>query len=349
MLRRRTKLAAIACVGIVAVGGVAALVTLGPNTPEAASMPAVATATAERSDLVDHVELNGTLNYGAVSQVGTSLQGTVTSLAEAGATIKTGDELMRVNDEPVTALRGALPAWRDFEPGMSDGRDIQQLEESLASLDYFWSTPDEHFDWNTATAIASWQRDLGMPWRTTLERGRIAFLSGDARVHQRLVSMGEPAAEASLEITGTDLHVTAELDAKEQQLLRVGENVDVKLPNGKSQAGIVETVGTAVEREDSSGKKTTKIPVQLGLKDSAQAADFANVTVRVSVNRTVAEQVLSVPIKALLAQPGGSFAVDVLRDDTVQRVPVEVGKFADGRVEITAGELAEGDVVAVAE
>ncbi len=349
MLRRRTKLAAIAFAGIVAVGGVAALVSTRPNTPATTPTPTVASATAERGDLVDHVELNGTLNYGAVSQVGTSLQGTVTSLAEAGATIKTGDELMRVNDEPVTALRGALPAWRDFAPGMSDGRDVQQLEESLASLDYFWSTPDEHFDWNTATAIASWQQDLGMPWRTTLERGRLAFLPGDARVHQRLVSMGDPAAQASLELTGTELHVTAELDAKQQQLLRVGENVDVQLPNGKSQAGTVENVGTAIEREDSSGKKTTKIPVQLGLKDSAQAADFANVTVRVSVNRTVAEQVLNVPIKALLAQPGGSFAVDVLREDTTVRVPVEVGTFADGRVEITAGELAEGDVVAVAE
>lgn len=349
MLRRRTKLVAIAFAGVVAVGSVAAFVSTRTNTPEVDPTPTVATATAERGDLVDHVELNGTLNYGTVSQVGTSLQGTVTSLAEAGATIETGDELMRVNDEPVTALRGALPAWRDFEPGMSDGRDIQQLEESLAALDYFWATPDEHFDWNTASAIASWQQDQGMPWRTTLERGRIAFLPDDARVHKRVVSLGDPAAQASLEVTGSKLHVSAELDAKQQQLLRVGDSVDVQLPNGKSQAGIVEKVGTAIEKEDSSGKKTTKIPVQLGLKDSAQAADFANVAVRVSVNRTVAEKVLSVPIKALLAQSGGSFAVDVLRDDTVQRVPVEVGKFADGRVEITAGELAEGDLVAVAE
>lgn len=66
------------------------------------------------------------------------------------------------------------------------------------------------------------------------------------------------------------------------------------------------------------------------------------------------------PVSALLAQPGGGFAVEVLNgkapaDGTKKGSPaprklvtVELGAFASGFVSVTGGDLAEGDTIVVA-
>ena len=49
--------------------------------------------------------------------------------------ITRGHSLYAVDDEPAAfLLYGALPAWRDFAPGMTDGEDVRQLERNLRAL-----------------------------------------------------------------------------------------------------------------------------------------------------------------------------------------------------------------------
>ena len=80
---------------------------------------------------------------------------------------------------------------------------------------------------------------------------------------------------------------------------------------------------------------------------TAAAFDQAPVTVRV-VTRA-AEDVLAVPVEALLALAEGGYAVELAHDDgTTSLVAVELGAFADGWVEVT-GDVAEGDQVEVPE
>ena len=62
----------------------------------------------------------------------------------------------------------------------------------------------------------------------------------------------------------------------------------------------------------------------------------------------VAENVLVVPVTALLATLDGGYAVDVVRDGKTVRMPVQLGLIADTRVQITGGDLKEGDEVVVA-
>ncbi|GAA1364753.1 HlyD family efflux transporter periplasmic adaptor subunit [Brevibacterium luteolum] len=348
--KRRAVIVSLIAAGLLAsgAGGFAMASRVQDEAPAAVSA-AVETETAETTDLTERVEVKGTLGYGPTRELGTGLSGTLTSVADPGDTLRPGDELMRIDDRPVVAMRGKLPAWRDFEMGISKGRDVKQLEENLAELGYFKGKPNQRFDRSTAAAIGRWQKAVGLPRNQKIERGRVVFLPRDARVHKQLVEAGGQTGGSVLELTDATLFATAEVQPKQLDLLQEGQEVTVGLPNGKQTEGVVEKVEPAVEKADSSGEKSVKVPVRVALKDPPSADSYANVPVSVLASRTVAENVLAVPVRALLAEPGGGFTLEVVKDDAVERVPVELGRFADDMVEITGGELAAGDQVAVGE
>ncbi len=95
------------------------------------------------------------------------------------------------------------------------------------------------------------------------------------------------------------------------------------------------------------GTKSLKIPVTITLDDPAAAEAYSDVGVSMEVSRVLSQDALLVPVLALLAQPSGGFAVEVVKGDTSRLVPVELGSFADGLVEVTAGKLTVGDKVAI--
>ncbi len=65
------------------------------------------------------------------------VSGTLTGLREPGTVVTRGHSLYSVDGEPAAfLLYGALPAWRDFASGMTDGEDVRQLERNLRALGY---------------------------------------------------------------------------------------------------------------------------------------------------------------------------------------------------------------------
>jgi multidrug efflux system membrane fusion protein len=58
--------------------------------------------------------------------------------------------------------------------------------------------------------------------------------------------------------------------------------------------------------------------------------------------------VLAVPVGALLALAEGGYGLEVVRGGTSAVVAVDTGMFADGKVEVSGGGIAEGTVVGVA-
>src|SRR6202167_5589898 len=54
----------------------------------------------------------------------------------AGATINNREQLAEIDGEPLFALTGPVPAWRDLTPGES-GPDVTELQKALASLGYY--------------------------------------------------------------------------------------------------------------------------------------------------------------------------------------------------------------------
>lgn len=350
-MTKKRKAVVITGVAVLALGaGAGATALLAQPTQKAeAAAPKAETVAVTKGELTDRVEAKGLLSYGGSKEVGTQLAGTITSLAPIGSAVGQGGELMRVDDKPVILMHGELPAWRSFESGMTRGKDVLQLEQNLAALGFFGYEPDDVFDWNTKSAISDWEEALGMTRSGTIELGRVIFAPTDLRVAEHKVRQGAEATPAALAATGTNKKVTADIDPELKALVPVGSEVELSLPDGSHTTGTVSSVGAPVEREDKSGQKSLKVPVTLTLNDPSAADAFTDVSVGLSVAKTVRKDALSVPVRALLAEPGGTYAVDVLTGTRIKRVPVEIGAFAAGNVEITGGKLQEKDRVVVAE
>ncbi len=130
---------AIGGAGVLAAAGAgAAIVAQGDGDGSArasARTPAGATAEVERRDLVEREDLDGTLRYAGEGTLIAGTSGTITRLREPGAVVRRGRALYAVDGRSAAwLLYGALPAWRDFAPGMAGGEDVRQLERNLRAL-----------------------------------------------------------------------------------------------------------------------------------------------------------------------------------------------------------------------
>ena len=146
--------------------------------------------------------------------------------------------------------------------------------------------------------------------------------------------------------TATRRLVSVDLEATKQSLAEQGDDVSLELPDGDDIEGTITSVGTVAEKEataDDDDPPAT-IEVQISLKRSrGSLLDQAPVDVRFEKQR--AENVLTVPVTALLSRPGGEFAVE-LREGAQRRVvPVETGLYTESFVEIDGDGLAEGMTV----
>jgi multidrug efflux system membrane fusion protein len=345
-MRRRWTTAAVA-VALTA-GGVAAYLLTGglPEAEGAAGGSAgdlpTATADITRQTLVDRETHSGSLGFGDTASLATRLSGTVTALPAAGATIRRGGALYRIDNEPVVLLYGSLPAYRALSTG-DEGADVAQFEKNLWALGYRGFTVDDEYTSATADAVEDWQDDLGLDETGAVELGRIVYAGGPVRVASRSAGPGatvQPGTEL-LTTSATGRVATVELDINDQRLARKGAKVDVTLPDGTTVTGRITGATTTVEEAENPGQEdTTKIEVTVGFDKAPQGLDDAAVNVLfVSSQR---ENVLTVPINALLALAEGGYGLQIVDGVTTRVVAVETGLFADGRVEVTGDALTEG-------
>jgi hypothetical protein len=195
----------------------------------------------------------------------------------------------------------------------------------------------------------------------------VVFLPGPIRVATVTATAGAPvpAGTAILTASPTRPLVTVALDAAMQQLVRRGDRVEVVLPDGKTTQGTVATVsrvatqpstgsgqnGGQNQGEGGSGNGSGQATVQVTIRlaNPKAAANLDQAPVQVAITTQAAQGVLAVPINALLAQPGGGYAVQVLDGSTSRRVAVRTGLFDEtaGLVEVHGAGLAEGAKVQV--
>jgi hypothetical protein len=79
----------------------------------------------------------------------------------AGKTISNGEQLAQIDGEPMFALTGRVPAWRDITPGES-GPDVAELQKALAALGYYdgGDTPG-YFGAATEDAVSAYYEHFG--------------------------------------------------------------------------------------------------------------------------------------------------------------------------------------------
>jgi hypothetical protein len=334
--------------GVVVIGG-AGLATAGlgggGGAPVAHSSLPPATASIERTTLVETQTVGGTLGYGTTSTATSGGGGGVlTWLPGPGSVISRGRAAYRVDNKPVPLLFGALPLYRTLASG-TEGPDVKQFERNLRALGYTGFTVDDTYSSATAAAVKRWQDDLGVDETGKVTPGSVLIAPRQIRVAERKANVGDRAGGPVFTYTGTTRVVSVNLDVTYQKLAKRGAEVSIELTESQTTKGTITKVGKVAK--EGQGEEPTTIEVTIAVRNQRALGSYDKAPVDVHLTANRKADVLAVPIGALIAQPGGGYGVQVVSGGNVRTVRVETGLFTEGQVEISGPGLAEGMKVGV--
>jgi peptidoglycan hydrolase-like protein with peptidoglycan-binding domain len=360
--RRRVLLAAVLLSLGAAVAAVALVITSGSESSSASDRSGAADtslARVERTTLESRTQASGTVGYAdAASVAGFGTGSVFTWLPEPGAVIRRGQRLYSVDGSPMLLMYGALPAWREFRPGMGDGPDVAQLNANLGALGYRDAPSGDSFTDGTRRAIEQLQADRGLGATGSLPLGSVVFRPGPVRISSVAQSLGAPFQPGApvLNVTSTRHIVDVQLDPSQQANVNVGDKVRVTLPDNTTTTGVISRVGTVDATDSTSSSSATgqaaapMLSLKVRLLDQRVAARLDQAPVQLSITTAKVKHVLVVPVTALVAQAGGRYAVEVAEGERERRlVSVKVGLFddANGLVQVEGRGLRAGQRVVV--
>jgi hypothetical protein len=302
---------------------------------------------------------------------GSSSSGTLTWLPQVGWTVKQGQAIYKVSGTPVVLLYGNVPAYRDLSEGLT-GPDVTELNTDLVKLGYLKASslgPRSGWDYysaETAYGVEQFQLHYGMTETGTLSLGEAAFLPGQALItaYGTGVSVGGPATPgaALLTASSTTPVVSIQLDPGLQGTVKVGDAVSITLPDGNITPGVISQVqrvatsssSNSSDQNGNSGGSNggsssgATITVLATLTHPKDAGDLNQAPVTATITTGSVTNAIVVPVDALLAEPGGKFAVEVVAGSRHHLVTVVPGLFDDaaGLVQVT-GNLTPGQLVVV--
>jgi hypothetical protein len=167
----------------------------------------------------------------------------------AGQTISNGEKLAEIDGEPLVALTGRVPAWRDITPGET-GPDVAELQKALASLGYYTGgdTPGL-FGTATQDAVDLYYEHLGYTPSATggVPMTDVLFLpSLPAKVIVVNGAKGQQPGQPFLELAARgSLALTGELPPAYAGQVKTGLKVKIfDEVTGIHAAGTVADVGT---------------------------------------------------------------------------------------------------------
>ncbi len=288
------------------------------------------------------------------------------ALPAVGAVITQGEVLYAVGTTNVALLYGTIPMTRNMYSGES-GPDIAQLNADLAALGYTAAPSGSSvFTSATASAVSAFQTHIGDPATGNIPLGEVVFLPTDARITAVSAILGATGGGTAgggtiLTASSTDRQVVISLDADLAPDVKVGDPVTITLPDNSTTPGTVTTVGTVATCPSSSGgggggsgvcsgNGTPSIEVDVTPTHAKATGTLDQAPVQVSITNQTVNDVLVVPVTALLALSGGGYALEVVPPTGAHYlVAVTTGLFDDaqGLVQVSGQGLAEGMHVVV--
>jgi hypothetical protein len=124
---------------LVLVAGIAGFQLLphhGSTASGAVKPVKVQTAQVVRTDLASTSSLSGQLGYGTEHAVKAGADGQVTWLPKVGRTLARGQQVFRVDDQPVALFYGQTPLFRPLDRTGLVGRDVRMVADNLRALGY---------------------------------------------------------------------------------------------------------------------------------------------------------------------------------------------------------------------
>ncbi|MGW7447590.1 peptidoglycan-binding protein [Kitasatospora sp. NPDC054795] len=359
--RPRNAVIALLVVAAAAGGGVAAVTQPWRSHDTTTAQPKAGTGTAvvQRTSLSSGMRLNGRLDYGTGVEVTGQGRGTVTRIPATGDVIKPGAAMWEVDGKPVVLFRGERPLWRELAEGMPDGPDVKQLKHNLVDLGHangLGLTIDDKFTAATAVAVKRWQKSLGLEQAGKVELGRVVVLPmPGVRVKEVTAKLGQQLADTTvLKVTSPEVLATVQPEDDQLPQFAPGSTVALELTGGGTAQGRVRGFARTGDGQSGAGNGgnggSQKATVTITVTDQEavrKALDNAQSGVTVTVTDRSAQDVLVVPVTALLALAEGGYGVQVVHDGAAPAlVPVKVGLVANARAEIS-GDVREGDRVVV--
>ncbi len=221
-----------------------------------------------------------------------------------------GDVFYRVDERPVVAGSGSIPAFRDLSYGLA-GEDVRQLQTMLGALGVAELTADGRFGSETRLAVQSWQTSLGVEADGTVLKSDIIWL---------------PRLPAEY-VLGVGLKVGTQVSGGEEILI-VDESPRVWVPVGVAQGSripefaLVRASFVAGDRQGRIRRAVPKLTSEAGdldlilegLDGGAICAEECDVDIPVGVRSEIRVEITLVPraegpvvpASAVATRPDGS-------------------------------------------
>lgn len=290
-----------------------------------------------RTDLRDTVVLRGSVGRDDRFTVTAQAPQRVTGVTAAEDTeVVEGDELLRLDGRPMLAVAGEVPYWRSLQRRVTDGPDVEMLEQFLDEAGFDPGTVNQEFTSLTEDALEDWQEANGYPVDGV-------FLPTDLAVQQWPATVGTVAVDVGDSVTpgqplvsfvSADLSISVAVDPTDRNRLEVGLPATIEVTASDIEVGgRVASLADApqvdqqgVERYDGEIESDVRIDV----------VDGAAVRVEVVLEEVLDAMV--VPVASVSLDGSGGEEVRILAaDGTVERVPVVTGLTEGALVEIVDG------------
>ena len=155
-------------------------------------------------------------------------------------------------------------------------------------------------------------------------------------------------------ISSIGIEVVFQVDATDQETVSLGDSVEIELPTNER----VPTIITFIDQVVTQTQAGEFIEVTLEVLNPEEIEAYDQAPVKVFVTTEISENVLYVPVNALLALAEGGYALEIYDGELdggtfegesgvdTSYVAVEIGVFTDGFVEVK-GNISEGQIVVV--
>jgi peptidoglycan hydrolase-like protein with peptidoglycan-binding domain len=371
----RTRVAGVLIlVGVVLLAGASFVrkALAGEDEPRAtAPVAKVAETAVVRTNLSDFWSEPGTIGFSRQRMLKGASDGLITWLPKSGSTMSRGDALFRVDDRPVTLFYGGTPMFRDIDTVGLVGRDVRVLADNLRTLGYTIgeqpavgtvvqvgkggklgkasaqtyqarvTAGDGVFTEALRAAVKRWQWNTGVrPADGVVKLGDLAVLPGKVRIGATAAKLGDPASADVMAVSDQKKAVSVEISAGRATDVRSGQKVRITLPDSSVTGGIVRSVSTKVQSQQSDGdddEPMVQVVVSVTKPSALRGITSGDVDVRFT--GTTRRHVLAVPVGALLALSGGGYGLQISGGALTA---VKVGLFADGLVQVSGDGVEEG-------
>lgn len=282
-----------------------------------------------------------------------------------GRTVRPGSVILEVAGQPLFALAGNVPAYRDLVPGET-GSDVAELQANLDWLGFpVGSDSKGVFGWGTEHAVAEFYHSIGYsaPTEVTGPKGNkkpmvpltqfIFVPRFPAHIAKIGTAVGKTASGSLVTLSMGNPGITAQLNPVDARLVRAGMAVTITDPQtGRTLRGSVRSVGRRTKTAQSiSGGLYVPLRVAISRRIPVSMTG-QNVTLTITAAHS-AGPVLAVPEAAVFASAnGGIYVTKITRAGAQVQVPVRVVLTGDGMVGIVlahGGTLAPGDLVVTGE